>query len=416
MSNLIKIFTEMKNLSKNFSLDEKKINDILLDISNNLIKNKELIIDENKKDLANVNPQNPMYDRLLLNENRINAIANDLLNIIKIPSPLKKILEEKNLKNGLKLQKISVPLGVVSVIFESRPNVTLDVFSLCLKSGNICILKGGKEAYYSNKVLIDIIKKSLEENKVNSKIIFLLPNERNAAEELFNATGLIDVCIPRGGKGLIDYVRQNSKIPVIETGAGIVHTYFDESGDLLKGISIIENAKTRRVSVCNALDTLVIHKNRLSDLFKLIEPLISKNVTIYADEKSHAFLVNKYPASLLNIAHNEHYGIEFLDYKMSIKTVDSLENAIAHIHKYTSSHSEAIVAEDKEVLEEFLHKVDAAVVYANAPTSFTDGGQFEMGAEIGISTQKLHARGPMALNELTSYKWLVRGNGQTRQT
>ncbi|MGY3802606.1 glutamate-5-semialdehyde dehydrogenase [Pigmentibacter ruber] len=416
MSNLIKIFTEMKNLSKNFSLDEKKINDILLDISNKLIKNKELIIDENKKDLANVNPQNPMYDRLLLNENRINTIANDLLNIIKIPSPLKKILEERNLKNGLKLQKISVPLGVVSVIFESRPNVTLDVFSLCLKSGNICILKGGKEAYYSNKVLIDIIKKSLEENKVNSKIIFLLPNERNAAEELFNATGLIDVCIPRGGKGLIDYVRQNSKIPVIETGAGIVHTYFDESGDLLKGISIIENAKTRRVSVCNALDTLVIHKNRLSDLFKLIEPLISKNVTIYADEISHAFLVNKYPASLLNIAHNEHYGIEFLDYKMSIKTVDSLENAIAHIHKYTSSHSEAIIAEDKEVLEEFLHKVDAAVVYANAPTSFTDGGQFEMGAEIGISTQKLHARGPMALNELTSYKWLVRGNGQTRQT
>lgn len=416
MSNLIKIFTEMKNLSKNFSLDEKKINDILLDISNNLIKNKELIIDENKKDLANVNPQNPMYDRLLLNENRINTIANDLLNIIKIPSPLKKILEERNLKNGLKLQKISVPLGVVSVIFESRPNVTLDVFSLCLKSGNICILKGGKEAYYSNKVLIDIIKKSLEENKVNSKIIFLLPNERNAAEELFNATGLIDVCIPRGGKGLIDYVRQNSKIPVIETGAGIVHTYFDESGDLLKGISIIENAKTRRVSVCNALDTLIIHKNRLSDLFKLIEPLIGKNVTIYADEKSHAFLVNKYPGSLLNIAHEEHYGIEFLDYKMSIKTVDSLENAIEHIHKYTSSHSEAIIAEDKEVLEEFLHKVDAAVVYANAPTSFTDGGQFEMGSEIGISTQKLHARGPMALNELTSYKWLVRGNGQTRQT
>lgn len=416
MNDLLSIFKNIKNDSRNLVLTDECINEVLTTLANNLISNKNKIITENKKDLANFDPKNPLTDRLLLNEVRIENIANELKNISQLKSPLNIIKEEKILPNGLHLQKVSVPFGVVGVIYEARPNVTIDVFALCLKSGNACLLKGGKEAEHTNKILVQIIKNTFVQLGINSNIIYLLPNDKNATELMLNAIGIVDVCIPRGSKNLIDFVRKNAKIPVIETGAGVVHTYFDESGDLTKGSKIIENAKTRRVSVCNALDTLIIHENRLEDLYKLVEPLATKNVFIYADDKSFFYLKNKYPQVLLNLATEEHFGLEFLDYKMSIKTVASLSDAIAHIHKYTSFHSEAIIAEDNKKIEEFLLKVDAAVVYANAPTSFSDGGQFGMGAEIGISTQKLHARGPMALPELTSYKWLVRGNGQIRTT
>ncbi len=416
MNELLNIFKNIKNNSRNTILSDTKINEILRTLADNLIINKNEIITENKKDLTNFDSTNPLFDRLLLNEKRIESIANDLKNIAQFKTPLNIIKEEKTLPNGLYLQKISVPLGVIGVIYEARPNVTIDVFALCLKSGNACVLKGGKEAENTNKILVQIIKNTFIQLNLNSNVIHLLPNDKNATEFMLNAVGLVDVCIPRGSQNLIEFVRKNAKIPVIETGAGIVHTYFDETGDVAKGIKIIENAKTRRVSVCNALDTLIIHEKRLEDLYKLVEPLALKNVLLYADEKSFAYLNNKYPQSLLSHATKEHFGTEFLDYKMSIKTVANLQEAITHIHKYSSFHSEAIIAEDNNNIDEFLLKVDAAVVYANAPTSFTDGGQFGMGAEIGISTQKLHARGPMALAELTSYKWLVRGNAQIRNT
>ena len=307
-----------------------------------------------------------------------------------------------------------MPLGVVGIIYESRPNVTFDVFSLCLKSGNACLLKGGSDAEYSNRYIVGLIKDVLASLNVIPNIIELLPADRAATHELLNAVGYVDIIIPRGSQNLINYVRDNSKVPVIETGAGIVHTYFDASGDLQKGTDIVFNSKTRRVSVCNALDCLIIHKSRLADLPVIAKKLSEKKVTIYADEKSHSTLSGKYPNDLLQHAEEEHFGTEFLDYKMSIKTVDSLDQALDHIFKYSSKHSEAVIAEDESVINTFLTNVDAAAVYANASTAFTDGAQFGLGAEIGISTQKLHARGPMALREMTSYKWLIRGNGNVR--
>jgi glutamate-5-semialdehyde dehydrogenase len=323
-------------------------------------------------------------------------------------------LEKKTLENGLSLEKVSVPLGVVGIIYEARPNVTFDVFSLCLKSGNVCILKGGSDAEFSNKYIVGLIKEILEKNQVSTGFITLLPSDRSATHELLNAKGDVDIIIPRGSQQLIDYVRDNSKVPVIETGAGIVHTYFDASGDVTKGAAIIFNAKTRRVSVCNALDCLVVHEHRLKDLAALTAKLAEKNVKIYADNDAYKALEGKYPDALLEKANETHFGIEFLDYKMSIKTVTDLDGALDHIAQYSSRHSEAVVAEDKKVIDVFLKQVDAAAVYANVSTAFTDGAQFGLGAEIGISTQKLHARGPMALREMTSYKWLVRGDGNVR--
>ncbi|KAB8036902.1 glutamate-5-semialdehyde dehydrogenase [Silvanigrella paludirubra] len=387
-------------------------NEVLKTLSKNLIVMHQTILIENAKDLEKMSKENPLYDRLLLTKDRVLSFANDILKIVKLKSPVQKILNEKILENGLKLQKITVPLGVIGIIYEARPNVTIDVFTLCFKSGNAVILKGGKEAHYSNSILYEIIKKTLIEHHINSDIVYLLPPEREATEFLIQAVGLVDVVIPRGSKQLIDYVRNHSKVPVIETGAGIVHTYFDSSGDLEKGRRIIENAKTRRVSVCNALDTLIIHKNRLNDLYDLIKDLSLKNVEIFADELSYNKLIEKYPDQLLNKAKEEDFGTEFLSLKMSIKTVNSIEEAFEHIFQYSSGHSEAIIAEDENAIQSFFQNIDAAAVYANAPTSFTDGGEFEMGSEIGISTQKLHARGPMGLEELTSYKWLITGNGE----
>lgn len=397
------------------SLDKEKINDILLELANETEKNEALLLSENLKDLERMPETDPRHDRLLLTPQRIKDIASEIRNVASLDSPLGAILEERTLPNGLHFSKISVPLGVIGIIYESRPNVTFDVFSLCFKTGNVSVLKGGSDAEFSNKAIVEVIHGVLKKNNIDVNSIVLLPATREATSALLQATGFIDIIIPRGSKQLIDYVRQHARVPVIETGAGIVHVYFDESGDVSKGAAIVFNAKTRRVSVCNALDCLIVHQNRLSELFSLVNQLADKNVIIFADEQSYENLQNHYPAELLKTSEPGHYGTEFLDYKMAVKIVDSLEEGMAHIHNHSSKHSECIVAEDAEVLSRFTREIDAAVVYANVSTAFTDGAQFGMGAEIGISTQKLHARGPMALKEITAYKWIVSGNGQVRK-
>ncbi len=388
---------------------------IILEIAARVEKASEALIAENKRDLERMDKNDPKYDRLMLSESRIQSIVGDMRTVAHLPSPLGIILEEKTLRNGIGMKKISVPLGVIGIIYEARPNVTLDAFTLCFKAGSACVLKGGSDAHYSNTALEAIIRDVLTAHKLPNETVILMPPDRESTSQMLNAVGLIDVIIPRGSQGLIDFVRQNSRVPVIETGAGIVHTYFDKSGDLTKGQDIIFNAKTRRVSVCNALDTVLVHEERLADVPALVEKLASKNVQIFADNRAFASLAGHYPETLLAPAKEGHFGTEFLDYKMSIKVVSGLEEALQHIAQYSSKHSEAIIAEDEHVCDTFLSLVDAAVVYANASTAFTDGGQFELGAEIGISTQKLHARGPMALREITSYKWIARGNGQVRE-
>jgi len=393
-------------------VDDETINKILLSLADEAITQTEVILKENTKDLAAMEQSNPMYDRLLLSKERIEGIASDIRNVATLPSPLAKVKMEIDRPNGMKITKVSVPFGVIGIIYEARPNVSFDVFSLCLKSGNACVLKGGTDAYNSNAAIVKVIQSVLGKFGLDENTVTLLPAGREATADLMNAVGFVDMIIPRGGKGLIDFVRDNSKIPVIETGAGICHTYFDASGDLEKGKSIIFNAKTRRVSVCNALDCLVIHESRLADLPELCAKLAEKEVIIYADEKSFSILKEKY--FLLKKADTESFGTEFLDYKMSVKTVASITDAIAHISEYSSKHSECIISEDKKNIDIFDKMVDAACVYTNVSTAFTDGAQFGLGAEIGISTQKLHARGPMALEELCSYKWIIKGSGQTR--
>ncbi len=395
-------------------VSDETIDQVLLALANEAVFKSDEIIAENAKDLAAMDKSNPMYDRLLLSRERIEGIAADIRNVASLPSPLGKKLMEMERPNGLRISKITVPFGVVGIIYEARPNVSFDVFSLCLKSGNACVLKGGTDAHKSNAAIVKVIQSVLEKFGLDKNIVTLLPAGREATAELMNAIGFVDVIIPRGGKGLIEFVRDNSRIPVIETGAGICHTYFDESGDLDKGKDIIFNAKTRRVSVCNALDCLVINEKRLADLPVLCEKLATKNVIIYADDKSYATLTGKYPEALLQKATDESFGIEFLDYKMSVKTVSTIQDAIDHISMYSSKHSECIVSEDERNISLFDRMVDAACVYTNVSTAFTDGAQFGLGAEIGISTQKLHARGPMALAELCSYKWIVKGEGQVR--
>lgn len=409
------IFKVVQEASRQLPLlKEEKINQALLLLADKAEENSAEIIEENRKDLDRMSESDPKYDRLKLTSQRIKDIANDLRNVSKLPSPLGIRLEKRDLNSGLTLEKITVPLGVIGIIYESRPNVTFDVFSLCLKSGNACLLKGGSDAEYSNTYIVKLIKESLGATNISSQVIALLPSDRAATHKLLNAVGYVDIIIPRGSQNLIDYVRDNSKVPVIETGAGIVHTYFDASGDTQKGADIVFNSKTRRVSVCNALDCLIVHQSRLNDLPRLTEKLATKRVHLYADEKALNTLRNNYPEALLEQADEKHFGTEFLDYKMSIKTVGSIDEALDHIFRYGSKHSEAIVADDENAINKFLKNVDAAAVYANASTAFTDGAQFGLGAEIGISTQKLHARGPMALREMTSYKWLIRGNGTVR--
>ncbi len=395
-------------------ISDEKINEVLMSLADATEANISFILDENQKDLKRMEKSNPMYDRLLLTEDRLKAIADDIRNVVSLPSPLNKERKQIQRPNGMTISQISVPFGVVGVIYEARPNVSFDVFSLCLKTANACVLKGGSDAFHSNSAIVSVIKKVLVEQGLDENVVTLLAAGREAATELMNAVGYVDVIIPRGGKGLINSVRENSKIPVIETGAGICHTYFDEYGDLTKGKSIIFNAKTRRVSVCNTLDCLVIHESRLNVLSELCIDLSTKNVIIYADEKSYQSLEGKYPKELLQKAVPESFGTEFLDYKMSIKTVSNVIEAIDHIAENSSKHSECIVSEDDANILMFDRMVDAACVYTNVSTAFTDGAQFGLGAEIGISTQKLHARGPMALEELCSYKWIIKGNGQVR--
>lgn len=396
------------------ALDTEAINGMLRELADRIPGAAGSILAANRQDLERMDPSDPRYDRLLLNEARLEAIASDIRNVAALPSPLDQVLEERTLPNGLGLKKVTVPLGVVGIIYESRPNVTFDVFSLCLKSGNATVLKGGSDAASSNVAIVELIRQVLADRGLDPDMLYLLPAEREAAHIMLNAVGFIDVIIPRGSQQLIDFARKHSTVPVIETGAGIVHTYFDRSGDLEKGKAIVFNAKTRRPSVCNALDTLIVHSDRLEDLPALVEPLKEKRVKLYADEQAFFTLSGRYPEELLDMASPEHFGTEFLSLKLSVRTVDSLEEALEHIAHHSSKHSEAVIAEEQPVIDTFMKRVDAAAVYANTSTAFTDGAQFGLGAEIGISTQKLHARGPMALKELCSYKWLINGNGQVR--
>lgn len=386
------IFEQVKCASRSLTLiPDNRRDEILLAVADAIGDNEAILLEANAKDLSRMEKSNPLYDRLQLTHDRLCGIASDMRHVAALPSPLGKVLKDKVLDNGLHLRRVSVPFGVIGMVFEARPNVAFDVFSLCFKSGNACVLKGGRDADDSNRAIVSLIHGILRDFDVDPNVVALLPATHEATAEMLNAVGYVDVCIPRGGRRLIDFVRDNAKVPVIETGAGVVHAYFDKEGDLEKGKRIINNAKTRRVSVCNALDCLLVHKDRAAELDSLLAPMKDK-VTF----------------------HYDNYGTEWMSYDLSIKIVDSIEEAISHIAKYGSGHSECIITEDKEAARTFQTMVDAACVYVNAPTSFTDGAQFGLGAEIGISTQKLGPRGPMALEEITTYKWLIDGDGQIR--
>ena len=412
---MLEIFSKVKTASRSLALiPDARRDEILLAVADAILANEASLLEANAKDLSRMDKSNPLYDRLQLTPARLADIASDMRHVAALPSPLGRVLKEKTLENGLHLRRVSVPFGVIGMVYEARPNVSFDVFSLCFKSGNACILKGGKDADDSNQAIITLIHSVLDKYGVDNDVVALLPSTHEATAEMLNAVGYIDVCIPRGGRRLIDFVRDTAKVPVIETGAGVVHAYFDKDGDLEKGKRIVNNAKTRRVSVCNALDCLIINKERIADLPALCEPLAKSNVKIYADEAAFAALSGNYSDELLFHATEESFGTEFMAYSMAIKTVDSLDAAISHIANFGSGHSECIITDNKESASAFQIQVDAACVYVNAPTSFSDGTQFGLGAEIGISTQKLGPRGPMALEEITTYKWLIEGNGQIR--
>lgn len=401
-------------------LNESQTNDLLCKLADALETNKERIVNANALDLQRMDPADPRYDRLMLNADRISGIANDTRNVASLPSPLGIELSSTQRPNGMVIRKVTVPFGVIGVIYEARPNVTIDVFSLCFKAGSAVILKGGKEAADTNLCEVEIIHDVLREAGLPEALCTLLPNDREATAEMLAAVGKVDLVIPRGSRRLIDFVRDNSRVPVIETGAGVCHTYIDKDADVAKAAAIVNNGKTRRVSVCNALDCVVVNESRLADLATICAPLCSssdaaKQVTIYADAQSFAALDGKYPAHLLCKAEPCHFGMEFQAYKMAIRTVKDLDDAIGYIAEHSSHHSESIVSNDKEACERFVRLIDAACVYQNLPTSWTDGAQFGFGAEIGISTQKLHARGPMALPEITTYKYIIEGDGQVRK-
>jgi len=412
---LEKIFSAVKSAGKELAMmDDGRRNEILQAVSLRMKERETELLTANEQDLLKIDRSNPLYDRLQLTEKRIRDIAADMRHVSELPSPLGRILLDRTLPNGLHIQRVSVPFGVIGIIYEARPNVTFDVFSLCFKSGNACILKGGKDADASNRAAVDLIHEVLKEFGVNPNVVQLLPATHEATGELLQAVGYVDLVIPRGGRKLIQFVRQEAKVPCIETGAGVVDAYFDEFGDLEIGRKIIDNAKTRRPAVCNALDCLLVHQSRLKDLAVLCSSLAEKGVELQADAASFAALEGKYPAGLLRAADAESFGTEFMSLRMAVRAVSSLEEALAHIARYGSGHSESIVTEDMDRARIFQNQVDAACVYVNTPTSFTDGGQFGLGAEIGISTQKLGPRGPMGLEEITTYKWLITGHGQIR--
>lgn len=409
-------FKKVKKASKTLALiPDAKRNDILNAVADAIVANKDSILAANKDDLDRAGKDYAFYDRLLLTPDRLDGIAADMRHVATLPSPLGKVLKDKTLENGLHLKRVSVPFGVIGMIFEARPNVTFDVFSLCFKSGNAALLKGGKEADGTNRAEVELIHNVLNANGIDPAVVELLPATHEATGALLTAVGYVDLCIPRGSKRLISFVRDTAKVPVIETGAGVVHCYFDETGDLDKGKRIVDNAKTRRCTVCNALDCLLINSKRLKDLPLLVAPLAGKKVKLHADEQAYNVLQGSYPSELLTHSNgDETWNTEWLSMQMGVRTVGNIGEALKHIDTYGSGHSECIVTEDKDAARMFEGMVDAACVYVNAPTSFTDGAQFGLGAEIGISTQKLGARGPMALEEITTYKWLIEGNGQTR--
>ena len=391
-------FHNIKQASRVLALvDDAKRNLMLEHLADAILANQQMLLDANQRDLEQMDSQDPLYDRLLLTPDRLQGIASDMRHVASLPSPLGIITKEKTLQNGLYLRRVSVPFGVIGVIYEARPNVSFDVFSLCFKSGNACILKGSRNAQYSNEAIVGLIHQTLQAEGLPLDVVALMPPTHEATAELLNAVGYVDLCIPRGGKKLIEFVRDNARVPVIETGAGVVHAYFDKDGDLEKGQAIINNAKTRRVSVCNALDCLLIHKDRVGDLSALLAPMKDK-VCIHQPKEDETF----------------NWDREWMSYDLSIRVVDSIDEALEHIQAHGSGHSECIITENEEAALRFQREVDAACVYVNAPTSFTDGAQFGLGAEIGISTQKLGPRGPMALEEMTTYKWLINGNGQVR--
>ena len=405
----------VKQASRSMSaISPRQTADALNAMADALVAHADEIIHANAIDLAKMDPSDYRYDRLRLDRQRIESIASDTRNVANLPAPCGEVIEERFMPNGLKISRVRVPMGVVGVIYEARPNVTADVVSIGLRSGNAVVLKGGSDANESNSVIVSILRQVLVEQELNPDLIQLLPPTHEAATDLMNAVGYVDLLIPRGSQRLIASVRDNAKVPVIETGAGVVHTYFDVAADLDKGARVICNAKTRRVSVCNALDCLIVHSARLADLPTLCAPMADKGVEIHADPRSLAVLQGGYPSRLLVPIEPDDYGREFLAMKLAVVTVDSLDDALQYIYDHSLKHSEAIITEDPTAAERFLREVDAACCYVNASTAFTDGGQFGLGAEIGISTQKIHARGPMGLRELTSYKWLIRGDGQTR--
>jgi len=409
-------FTRVREASRAIAnITDAERNAVLLTLSRLIIGNTPRLLAANDADLARMSPESPLYDRLKLTPSRLESIAADIRNVASLPSPVGEEIERRTLSNGLLIRRVRVPFGVIGVIYEARPNVTFDVFSLCFKSGNACVLKGGRDAEQTNKAAIALIHQSLKAHRINPDVTVLLPSTHEATTEMLNAVGYIDVCIPRGGRNLIDFVRDNARIPVIETGAGVVHTYFDAEADLNIGTAIVDNAKTRRVSVCNALDTLLIHRSRLADLPVLCAPLAEKHVELHADPDCLAALDGHYPATLLIPAADGDCDREWMDYKMGVYAVSSIDAAIGRIARHGSGHSESIVTESDEAARRFQTEVDASCVYVNAPTSFTDGAQFGLGAEIGISTQKLGPRGPMGLKEITTYRYLITGHGQTRE-
>lgn len=408
------IFSAAREASRRLAqLTDSRRSAAILALADLLDARRDEVLAANARDLSRIDPSNPLYDRLQLTPARLEAIAFDLRHVASLPTPVGEEVEHRTLPNGIDLRRVRVPFGVIGVIYEARPNVTYDVFSLCIKSGNACVLKGGHDAEESNLTTIGLIHEALRSAGIPEAAATLLPSTHEATAALLNAVGYVDVCIPRGGRKLIDFVRDNARVPVIETGAGVVHLYFDAAADLQLGVKVLENAKTRRVSVCNALDTLLIHAGRLEDLCALTAPLASKGVEIHADARAFKALEGNYPAELL-IADDSQPDREWMDYKMNIFTVDTFEMAAEHIARHGSGHSESIITDDEATADRFRSEVDAACVYVNLPTSFTDGGQFGLGAEIGISTQKLGPRGPMGLREITTTKYILTGRGQTR--
>ena len=395
------------------AVEDRQLKKILLMLADELESQQKILLKANSKDVARQNANDPKTDRLRLDEKRIKAIAGSIRKVSRLPNPADKIVERKKLPNGLLLEKMTAPLGVVGAIYESRPNVTFDIAALCLRSGNACILKGSMDAEQTNLAAIQLIHSVLKKNRLPVEIVTLLPSARTSVNELFTASRYIDVLIPRGSESLIYFVRKNSQVPVIETGAGVCHVYVEQKADIAKAVKIVTNAKVSRPSVCNAMDTVIVDKGIAATFLPELQQELAKyNVEIFADEPSFRILKG-YPH--LQKATAKDFGREFLDLKCAVKVVKDISEALIHIREYSTKHSESIITEDKKHAELFLRDVDAAAVYHNASTRFTDGEEFGLGAEIGISTQKLHARGPFALEKLVTEKWVLRGNGQVRE-